>query len=481
MEDKFRMPEIDAVITIKGPQRTYVAEVVSLTRPNKDGGNRQEILKRCRKGERVRLVRETDAPDDPDGVAVFRENGEQLGYVEPYRAPWWHIYRNGEIAASILALGSPDHLRSFNKSHQRQTPDEQERIEFGCLLQITEGGFGKDYLPFWDKNREIENLLRSGQEKERESPEEAVAIYRMVTEGIIKLDSTSPLAKAWRMVRFPVNRLSLLLDKMGRAEEALQAIESYEKYDDRPVGISTGEREAITKRKERLLVKLGRAKAAPRAAKKPAPKVEVEMVQHFREEVRGITKQNRDRTSRQKIIREDITTMSLLLLTPDEGSDESPIKVTTREGKQVGYLLTSIAKDIIKLKAKGYRHAAFVDEILEWEPYEGHTHYGISALILEVAPETPDSKIVQYVHENFAHRGIRIEKLLLEPFGLKPAEAAQSASATSPERLAFNTGVSQPASPHQAPSAYSGEVGHPIQGCWPPPGAKRRWGVFIIT
>ena len=129
------------MLTIKEPQHTYMAEIVSLMNPNRDGGNRQEILRRCKEGERVRLVLEAKDPNEPDGVAVFRENGEQLGYLEPFRSPtaWWHMYRSGEIAAKILALGSPQYLRSFNRSHQRHTPDEQEQIEFGCLLQITEG------------------------------------------------------------------------------------------------------------------------------------------------------------------------------------------------------------------------------------------------------------------------------------------------------------------------------------------------------
>jgi hypothetical protein len=416
------MSDLDMLISVSMPERGYRAEVTSVTALNPDGTSRQEILRKCTEGEQVKLACESEDPNAQDCVAVFRKNGQQLGYVEWYRAAgiWWHIRRGGEITARIVALGSLDRIRSFDRNHQRRS---DEHYDIGCLLQISEGDFPKDYIQFCDKSREIENLIRTGQQWEKTDPEQAIQYYRTVIDEIIKLDSISSLAKAWRSARYPINRLSLLLDRTGKPEEALQAIETYEQYDDRPVSLLTGDLDAIKKRKERMLVKLGKAKPAPKT-KTPMPPPVPEAIEHFFEEVRGITKDNRDRTSRQKIIRDYIGKYSPLLFEPDENSEESAIKVTTRDGRQVGYLLRSLAKDIVKLKARGYRYSALADEILEWEPFEGHTHFGISALVLEVPPNAPDEQIREYARKNFSSRGQRFEKILLEPLGLKPQSDA---------------------------------------------------------
>jgi len=427
---EMRLPGTDGVICFKGPQRTFLAEVAFVADSNVDGTDRQSILKRCKEGEPIRLVRATEDPNEPQSVAVFRENGEQLGYVEFSRAPWWHLYRGGEITAKIFALGSPEYLRSLNSRHQRNEDIRaQGRVEVGCLLEIGEGSFGKDYLPFWEKNREIENLIRDAQGKEQIDPNQAIQIYRKAIEEIVKLDSISTLAKAWRCARYPINRLSLLLEKAGREEEALQMIEAYEGFNDMPVGIHAGDKDAIKKRKTRLLLKLGGAHEIPAedvatkprrkavSAKKPPPP----KITHFYTEVRGITKRNRDGTSRQRIIREELVELLPLKLEREEGNKEDPnaTKVLTRDGQQVGYLMKSAANALIRSSKTGCRHAAFVDEILEWEAFEGHTHHGISALIFEISADTSEDELREYVHSSFVHLRASAQSYLLKGLGLQ--------------------------------------------------------------
>lgn len=49
--------------------------------PNPDGSDRQEIIRRCKVGERLNLVREPSNRHDRNAIALRRQNGEQLGYI----------------------------------------------------------------------------------------------------------------------------------------------------------------------------------------------------------------------------------------------------------------------------------------------------------------------------------------------------------------------------------------------------------------
>jgi hypothetical protein len=59
----------------------FQSKVVGVTRHNHDGSDRQVIAGECRQGEQLTLRREPDNPQDPNAVAVFRENGDQVGYL----------------------------------------------------------------------------------------------------------------------------------------------------------------------------------------------------------------------------------------------------------------------------------------------------------------------------------------------------------------------------------------------------------------
>jgi len=74
------------------------SKVVGVTRQNHDGSDRQEIARGCRGGERLTLRREPDNPQDANAVAVFRANGEQVGYLSAGVA---------EQLAPLLDAGAP--------------------------------------------------------------------------------------------------------------------------------------------------------------------------------------------------------------------------------------------------------------------------------------------------------------------------------------------------------------------------------------
>lgn len=60
--------------------RVFYMQVHGITHKNDDGTSRQQIIKRCRDGEEVLLVREPENRFDSGAIKICRKNGEQLGY-----------------------------------------------------------------------------------------------------------------------------------------------------------------------------------------------------------------------------------------------------------------------------------------------------------------------------------------------------------------------------------------------------------------
>lgn len=77
---------------------------------NDDGTSRSEIITRCRPGERLLLKREPRNQYDRNAVAVFRANGEQLGYLSKRDAPGIAAVMDRGVAlhAHIAAIGDED-------------------------------------------------------------------------------------------------------------------------------------------------------------------------------------------------------------------------------------------------------------------------------------------------------------------------------------------------------------------------------------
>lgn len=61
--------------------RTIRTKIVGVTKANPDGLNRQKILKRCRVGEKITLVRDTGNLHDKNAIKICRLSGEQLGWL----------------------------------------------------------------------------------------------------------------------------------------------------------------------------------------------------------------------------------------------------------------------------------------------------------------------------------------------------------------------------------------------------------------
>ncbi len=130
------------------------------------------------------------------------------------------------------------------------------RKPYGCLVEIVKTDPDwKAIKPYTDRDRDIERALQAAHALEEQSPHQAIEAYRQAVRDIEALDAQGSTAAAWRRVRYPVNRLSLLLDKSKHYAAALDVIQAYESYKDIR-GISPSDQKSIASRKERLLKKL---------------------------------------------------------------------------------------------------------------------------------------------------------------------------------------------------------------------------------
>lgn len=111
-----------------------------------------------------------------------------------------------------------------------------------------------------EKERLASEKISVARRFEGERPEEAIALYR---EGVAikeELAKESPEQWSWRDFPYIYNRLTLVLERLGRYREALEEIERYKTLPCQGEGgwqYKKAEVEAIRKREIRLKKKLG--------------------------------------------------------------------------------------------------------------------------------------------------------------------------------------------------------------------------------
>lgn len=228
----------------EGFEQLFSTRVAGVMFDNADGTSRQQILKKCHPRQSVKLVREPNNPHDKSAIAVFTTGGKQIGYMPSDPRLAQHMDMGGAVSAIILKItGGPGFFgRLFPFI----------RKSYGCVLEVTK----RD--PDWselaeplEKNREIDRIVKEARAKETDTPQEAIKDYLQAIELIHELDEGSERARACRTVRYPINRLSVMLDRAGDAERAIREIERYLAYQDH-IGISNSDLTGITRRLERL-------------------------------------------------------------------------------------------------------------------------------------------------------------------------------------------------------------------------------------
>lgn len=130
------------------------------------------------------------------------------------------------------------------------------RKSYGCVIEVVKGDPNwKQVAPYMNRSREIEELISKLQSIEATDRLGAIDGYRQAIEMITTLDHTGKVAASWRRARYPINRLSLLLEKQGDYNGALEAIRTYEAYED-GYGIASVDKKSVASRKERLIKRI---------------------------------------------------------------------------------------------------------------------------------------------------------------------------------------------------------------------------------
>ena len=139
-------------------------------------------------------------------------------------------------------------------------------------------------------------------------------------------------------------------------------------------------------------------------------------VKHIFTKVAGVSHKNKDRRSRQAIIKRlekefvgdrlftitfgPGTPQFLLEDEPDNPMDPNAIKVLTEQKEQIGYLNKELAADIKMRSAAGYRYMALLAAFTG----QDEDTRGVNMLIIEAAPDAPDSAGGRYFEEYFKPR-----------------------------------------------------------------------------
>jgi organic radical activating enzyme len=198
----------------------------------------ETILSQCNEGDDLILIRE-HRQDYPGYVRVINKYGEYIGEVnhadERHHYLAFDIDHGSEVSAKIKEI--------FIKRKKMQ-----------CIIEIKKSEIDwKEYNRFNMKDERASDLINEAKKLENNNYEQSIKLYKKATDMLIEMDRECEKYPAtWRRVRFPIYRMSLILEKQKKYKECLEVIESYQKYDDK-VWLYAGEKEKIEKRKEKVI------------------------------------------------------------------------------------------------------------------------------------------------------------------------------------------------------------------------------------
>jgi hypothetical protein len=159
-----------------------------------------------------------------------------------------HIDMGGGVSAKVVRILRGHGILSLFFSSFWKT--------YGCVIEITKHDLNwKEIKPYMDKSRDIEDLINTAKGLEVREVAKAISMYREAAARIVAFDETGPVAALWRRARYPINRLSLLLEKSGHLRDAYHEILQYEQFND-ILGLKSADVQSITARKHRLSKKL---------------------------------------------------------------------------------------------------------------------------------------------------------------------------------------------------------------------------------
>jgi hypothetical protein len=112
-----------------GYQRKFKTKAVGVTKPNYDGSSRQEVIKRLRVGQKVRLVWDKNNPYDPNTIMLFPDY-DQLNMEECFG----HL--KADLASDVVCWVTEGDLSVYAEV-AKILGGTKKLPTLGCLLEIT--------------------------------------------------------------------------------------------------------------------------------------------------------------------------------------------------------------------------------------------------------------------------------------------------------------------------------------------------------
>jgi hypothetical protein len=228
--------------------RTFVVHLQGGSYQNTNGASRQIYLAQCRRGEELVLRGEPENPHDRHAVAVFDRQGRQLGYLPSDARDSSAVLRGEGVSANVeRVIGGPRWWHSLLgvKRH------------YGLLIRIKKAAI--DWKLFNAQRslaERVDTLVKESivTEKSGLARNEVILRYESALHAVVELNRSNPSAAAYRYECAPINRLTMLLIKDGRADEARRAYELWSGVVD-PVGLTRTDRDALERRMSKSAAK----------------------------------------------------------------------------------------------------------------------------------------------------------------------------------------------------------------------------------
>ena len=198
----------------------------------------EDLIFQLKVGDAVKLVRER-RQDNVNHVGVFSESREYIGSINSTVARRYYLAYDMDHGAKVSACI----LKIINES---------EKIK--CVIEISKSDLDyKEIDHCFSQDEKAKHIIAKARSLEKDEPEKALPLYREAIAIIKSLDKRySKYDIPWRHTKYPINRLSLVLERQKQYRECIDEIVSYENYDDK-LGLYVGEKEKIDKRKRKVM------------------------------------------------------------------------------------------------------------------------------------------------------------------------------------------------------------------------------------
>jgi len=183
---------------------------------NDDGTPRQDIIKTLHIGENMRLESDPHNVHDRWAVKVLTSDGKQIGFLPSSARDADTVLKGEPITAVIEKLTGGTNW--FNRT-------VLGKKHIGVVLRINKGDVD------WDRRERLtqqakpyNKRIQETSEMESTDLEAAIDAYKKIIDDIEQFSRDQPYASAHREIPAPIERLSMILEKEKRYEEALDVI-----------------------------------------------------------------------------------------------------------------------------------------------------------------------------------------------------------------------------------------------------------------